>query len=113
MDEQAIAAVTQDSKNFAMLTWIGAAFFGFIPPLIFFLLKKDDEYAYDQAKESLNWNITALIAYLIGGILTIVLIGFLVMMAVLLVHIVFCIMGTVAASNGKPFRVPFALRLIK
>jgi uncharacterized Tic20 family protein len=30
-----------------------------------------------------------------------------------LCHIVFCVMGAVAVSDGKPFRVPFALRLIK
>lgn len=107
------AAESQDSRNIALLTWIGAIFFGFIPPLIVYLIKKDDAYAVDQAKEALNWSITAIIGYVAGMILTIILIGVLVMLAVGIAHLVFCIMGAIATSNGKAFRVPWAIRLIK
>jgi uncharacterized Tic20 family protein len=48
-----------------------------------------------------------------GTILAIILIGFLVMAAVGICHLVFCIMGAVATSNGKAFRAPFAVRLLK
>ncbi len=105
--------VSQDQKNMGLLIWILTLFFGFIPGLIFFLTKKDDAYIYDQAKEALNWSITFIIGYLTGLILMLVLIGFLVIMAVVIAHLVFCILGAIAASSGKPFRVPFALRLIK
>jgi uncharacterized Tic20 family protein len=104
---------SQESRNIALLTWIGTIFFGFIPPLIVYLIKKDDAYVVDQSKEALNWSITAAFGYVAGIILTIILVGVLVMLAVGLCHLVFCIMGAVAASNGKPFRVPFAVRLIK
>jgi uncharacterized Tic20 family protein len=106
-------AITQDSKNIALLTWIGTIFFGFIPGLIFYLTKKDDPYIQDQAKEALNWSITAIFVYIAGFILTFVLIGILVFVALGICHLVFCIMGAVATSNGKTFRVPFAVRLIK
>ncbi len=105
--------MSQDSKNMALLTWIGTIFFGFIPGLILFLIKKDDAYVLDQAKEALNWSITAMIGYAAGAILTFVLIGLLVIPVVGIAHLVFCIMGAIAASNGQPFRVPFAIRLIK
>ena len=105
--------VTQDQKNMGLLIWGLTLFFGFIPGLIFFLTKKDDAYTYDQAKEALNWSITAILGYVAGMILMLVLIGFLVVIAVGIAHLVFCIMGAIAASSGKPFRVPFALRLIK
>lgn len=107
------AAVTQDSKNLGLLTWILTLFLGFIPGLIFFLTKKDDPYVYDQAKEALNWSITAVIGYFVGFILTFILIGILVLFAVGVAHLVFCIMGAIATSSGKDFRVPFAIRLIK
>ena len=42
MSDEAIQEVTQDSKNTALLVWIGTIFFGFIPGLILFLVKKDD-----------------------------------------------------------------------
>ncbi|MBV8466347.1 MAG: DUF4870 domain-containing protein [Burkholderiales bacterium] len=113
MESEGAAELTQDSKNMALLLWVGAIFFGFIPPLILFLVKKDDAYVYDQSKEALNWSITAMIGYFAGAILAVILIGFFVMAAVGICHLIFCILGAVATSEGKPFRVPFALRLIK
>lgn len=113
MDIQTTDEITQDSKNIAVLTWIGSIFFGFIPGLLFYLIKKDDAYIQDQSKEALNWSITAMIGYFAGFILTFVLIGALVLLAVGICHLVFCVMGAMAASEGKPFRVPFAIRLIK
>lgn len=104
---------SQEARNMALLVWIGSIFFGFIPSLVVYLVKKDDAYVTDQSKECLNWNITALIGYVAGVILTFILIGILVLFAVGIAHLVFCIMGAIAASNGKPFRAPFALRLIK
>ena len=105
--------VSQDDKNLGLIIWLATFFFGFIPGLGFYLLKKDSAYVQDQAKEALNWSITAMIGYLAGGILTFILIGVVVIFVVGVAHLVFCIMGAIAASSGKPFRVPFALRLIK
>jgi uncharacterized Tic20 family protein len=107
------ATTSQDSKNLALLLWLGTIFFGFIPGLIIYLVKKDDAYILDQSKEALNWSITALIGYVAGMILAVIVIGVLVMAAVGICHLVFCILGIVAVSSGKPFRVPYALRLIK
>lgn len=113
MSDATSLEVTQDSKNTALLVWIGTIFFGFIPGLILFLVKKDDPYVLDQSKEALNWSITAAIGYFAGVILTFILIGVFVMMAVGICHLIFCIMGAIAASKGNSFRVPFALRLVK
>src|SRR5262252_9332664 len=107
-----MAGESQDSRNVAVLLWIGTIFFGFIPSLIVYLIKKDDAYVLDQSKEALNWSITALIGWFAGIVLTFVLIGFLVFIVVVICTLVFCILGAVAASNGRPYRVPFAIRLI-
>lgn len=112
MDIETTGAVTQDSKNIAILTWIGTLFFGFIPSLIIYLAKKDDAYVQAQSKEALNWSITAVIGYAASFILTFILIGFVGFMALGLCHLVFCILGAVGCSNGKDFKVPFAIRLI-
>jgi uncharacterized Tic20 family protein len=104
---------SQDSKNLALLVWIGTIFFSFVPGLIIYLIKKDDAYAFDQAKEALNWSITAAIGYFAGVILTVILIGVLVLWAVGLCNLIFCVMGALATSRGETFRVPFALRLLK
>jgi hypothetical protein len=104
---------SQESRNVALLVWIGTIFFGFIPGLIVYLIKTDDPYAVDQSKEALNWSITAIIGYAAGIVLTFILIGILVIFVVGIAHLVFCVMGAIAGSSGKPFRVPFAIRLIK
>jgi uncharacterized Tic20 family protein len=111
--ENTAAEIPQDSKNMAVLIWILTFFFGFIPGLIFYLEKKDDAYIQDQSKEAMNWAITTIFAYIVSVVLAFILIGFVLMFALCVVHVVFCIMGAFATSNGKPFRVPYAVRLIK
>ncbi len=105
--------IPQDSKNIAILTWIGTIFLGFIPGLLFYLIKSDHEYVKDQAKEALNWSITTIIGYIAAFILTIIAIGALLIPVIAICNVVFCILGAIAASKGKPYRCPFAIRLIK
>lgn len=114
-DEIAVSGgeVSQDSKNMALLIWIGTIFLGFIPGLVFYLTKKDDAYIQEQAKEALNWSITVIIGWVVGSILTVVVIGAFLLLAIVICNLVFCIMGAVAAAKGGDFRVPFTLRLIK
>jgi len=106
-------SISQDAKNMAILIWIGTIFFGFVPSLILYLVKKDDMYIQDQSKEALNWSITAAFGYVAGMILMVILIGVFVFAAVGLCNLIFCILGAIATSNGKSFRVPFAFRFIK
>lgn len=108
-----LEGTSQDSRNVALLVWIGTIFFSFVPALVVYLIKKDDAYVADQSKEALNWSITAIIGYCIGFVLVFVIIGVFVYPIVWLCNLVFSIMGAIAASSGKPFRVPFAIRLIK
>jgi uncharacterized Tic20 family protein len=91
MENAQTETVNQESKNMALLIWIGTIFFGFIPGLVFYLIKKDDPYVMGQAKEALNWSITAAIGYVAGLILSVILVGFLVLFAVGVCHLVFSI----------------------
>ncbi len=111
--DNSTAVAQQNSKNMGLLLWLLTLFFGFIPGLVFMLVKKDDPYVLAQSKEALNWSITAIIGYIAGLILSLVLIGIFVIIAVGIAQLVFSIMGAIATSSGKDFRVPFAIRLIK
>jgi uncharacterized Tic20 family protein len=116
MDNEVVEStvgISQDSKNMTLLMWIGTIFFGFIPGLVLFLMKKEDAYIQQQSKEALNWAITAILGYMIGFVLTFVLIGVLVFPVVGICHLIFCIMGAIATSKGDQFKVPFAIRLVK
>ncbi len=85
---------------------------GFVGALIIYLVAEDD-FSKSQAKEALNFQITITIAYIVGGILTFVLIGVLVMWAAGIVSLIFSIVGAIAANKGESYRYPFAIRLIK
>ncbi|SMC28805.1 hypothetical protein SAMN02745857_03424 [Andreprevotia lacus DSM 23236] len=102
-----------DVNNTIVLIWVLTIFFGFIPSLIFYLTQKDDARVQDQAKEALNWSITATIGYFAGAITSFILIGLLILPVIGLAHLIFCILGAVNGPKTENFRVPFALRLIK
>jgi uncharacterized Tic20 family protein len=73
----------------------------------------DKAFVTDQSKEALNFQITLLMVYVVGIILSIILIGALINLAAWLACIVFSIIGGLAAQKGQAYRYPFAIRLIK
>jgi len=102
-----------NERNIAVLTHIGGIFFGLIPALIVWLLKRDDSaYIGEQAREALNFQITVLIGYVIAWALTFVLVGLLLLPVVWIANIVLSIVAAVKTSQGEEYRYPFALRLI-
>jgi uncharacterized protein len=108
--------VSQDDKTMAMIGHLSGIVAGFIGPLVIWLINKDKTdkgWLNDQAKEALNFQITIIIAYIIAGILTFVLIGMLLIPVILLVNLILCILAGMKANEGVDYRYPFALRLIK
>lgn len=104
---------SNDDKNIATVTHLGGTVFSFIPSLLVWALKKDDNaYIADQAKEALNFQITVLIAHFIAGILVMILVGFVFIGIIWLLNIVFCILAAISTSKGETYRYPFCLRLI-
>lgn len=113
--EQAAAAVAgKDDKTMAMLSHLLGLLTGFIGPLIIWLIKKDQGgYVSDQSKESLNFQITVILAFIVAGLSTMICIGVVLLPVVALADLVLCIMACVAANKGEPYRYPVCLRLIK
>jgi uncharacterized Tic20 family protein len=101
---------SQDSRNIAVLVYVLTIFFSFVPGLIIYVLKKDDEFIFDAGKEALNWSITLMLASLVLGFIPIL--GWLVLGLMWLANIVCGILGALNASKGLFYRYPFALRLI-
>ena len=108
-----MADISSDDKNIVVLTHLGGILFSFLPGLIVWLLKKDDNaYIGENAREALNFQITLMIAYFISWILAFILIGFVLIWLLWLANIILCIMAAVATSKGESYRYPLALRLI-
>ena len=105
---------TSDEKTMAILAHILALVSSFVGPLVIYLVKKDSSlYVTEHAKESLNFQITMFILYIISGILVIVLIGFLLISLLAITNFVLIIIATIKASENKMYRYPFNFRLIK
>ncbi|KRE30727.1 DUF4870 domain-containing protein [Agromyces sp. Soil535] len=87
---------------------------GFLPSLIIWLVFKDrGSFTDTEAKEALNFQITLIFGYVISTILLVVFIGAVLMWAVWIVGVVFSIIAFLQAKDGKHYRYPFAIRLIK
>lgn len=109
-------AASQDDRTMAMIGHLSGIIAGFIGPLIIWLINKekaDKGWLNDQAKEALNFQITIFIAYVIAGMLTLVLIGMLLIPIILIANLILCIMAGMKANEGVSYRYPFAIRLIK
>lgn len=105
-----------DDNTLALLVHLSGIVFGFLVPLIVWLVNKDNPnkaFLNDQSKEALNFQITVFIAYFVAGVLCVVLIGFLLLPLIWLANVVLCILAGLAAQKGEYYRYPFALRLIK
>ena len=87
---------------------------GILPSLIIWLVFKDrGSFTNTEAKEALNFQITLIFGYIISAILWIVFVGYLLTWAVWIVGVVFSIIAFLQVKDGKHYRYPFAIRLIK
>ena len=108
------ATPKKESTNLALLCHLLGLLTSFVGPLILWIIKKDeDSFIEHHGREALNFQITVLIGYIVGGILTMICIGFFVVLAVWAVDIIFSIIACIAASKGEMYRYPVTLRLIK
>ncbi|MEM8738350.1 MAG: DUF4870 domain-containing protein [Planctomycetota bacterium] len=85
-----------------------------VGPLVVWLVKKDTmPFVDEQGKESLNFQITVLIAYLCCVPLVLIIIGIFLMIGVGIAALIFTIIAAIKASSGESYRYPLTLRLIK
>ncbi len=97
----------------ALLAHLLGIFTGFVGPLIVWLVNKDTmPFADKEGKEALNFQITMAIAYIVGAILTLVVVGVFICAAVGICILIFGIMGSVAAKDGRSYRYPLTIRFI-
>lgn len=102
-----------DEKLWATLVHIGGIFFSFLPALIGFLVLKDrGPFVRAHTATALNFQITVAIAFAVGGILSIIGIGLLIMLAAWIVDLVFSIIAAVKANQGEWYTYPLAIKFV-
>ncbi|MCF8244435.1 MAG: DUF4870 domain-containing protein [Saprospiraceae bacterium] len=105
---------TSDEKTMALLSHILTIVAGFVAPLVIYIIKKDESpYVRRHAVESLNFQISMAIYAFASFILMIIVIGVFTLMAVGVMAFVCAIIATVQANEGKFFKYPLTIRLVK
>lgn len=110
-----------EARTWAMLThltalcgFIGVPFGHLLGPLIVWLVKKDQiPLVDDQGKESLNFQLSMTLYGIVAGILTFVVIGVPLLIALVLADIVLVIIASVEANKGNLYRYPLTIRFLK
>lgn len=115
------AAISQEERlyaaacHFAGLPIFAAfALANVVAPLVIWLVKKDTmPFVNEHGKESLNFQITLLMAFFVSALLVCVYIGIVLIGALLILQVIFPIIAGISAFDGKPYKYPMTLRLIK
>ena len=125
MDQQPTSSSVVSGSSSSVRTWCilahATALVGFlvpvaghiVGPLIVWLAKRQDSPEIDaHGKESMNFQISMLIWNAIAAILIVVLIGIPILILLHILNIIFVIVASIQASEGKLYRYPLAIRLI-
>ena len=103
-----------DEKMWSTLVHVGGILFQFLPALIGFLVLKDrGPFVRAHTATALNFQLTLLIAYFVGSLLSIIGIGLLIMFAAWVLNIVFSIMAAVKSNGGWPYEYPMSIRFVR
>lgn len=111
---------TPDERNWAvgchlssLSGYIGVPFGHILGPLIIWLIKKDGSQFLDEVgKETLNYNISIILWFILCIPLMFILIGFFLFGALAILDIVVTILAAQAASKGEHYRYPLTIRFI-
>lgn len=110
---QSDGVVTVSEKQYAMLIHL-TQIVGIIIPLVLWLIKKDSsKFIDDNGKIVINWFLSCLIYGIIGGILTLIFIGSIILIAVGICSLIFLIIGSIKAINGELWPYPLSIKFLK
>jgi len=111
---------SREERQWAMLCHMSAMLMyatligGFIAPLIIWLLKRDEmPFVADQGRETLNFQITTLLALCLCGVLVLLIIPILLIGVILVFHFIVTIVAAVKVSEGVVYRYPICWRVIR
>jgi len=108
--------MNSDDRILAILSHILAIVpgIGILGPLVIYLVKKDESsFVRDNARESLNFQLTIIILYILSGVLVLIFIGIFLIWIVGILNTILVIVATIRAAEDQVYRYPLSLRLIR
>lgn len=119
-ETKTLAPTTQEERTWGMIVHLSSLsgfLFGagwIIAPLIIWLVKREEmPFVNQEGKKALNFQITMAIAAIISGILIIVLVGFVGLLAIAILQIIFPIMAGLKANEGESYTYPLSIPFLK
>jgi uncharacterized protein len=113
-----LVATTAEERNWALGAHLSAIvgawlFLGFIGPLVVLLIQGNrGAFVRAHTVEALNFNLSILLYAIVGGVLTFILVGFVVLAAVGILWLVCTVLASIKASHGESYRYPLTIRLV-
>lgn len=102
-----------DEKLWATLVHVGGIFFSFLPALIGYLVLKDrGPFVRSHSASALNFQITMIIAEVIGWATSWLIIGIFIVIAAYTLRLIFSIIAAVKANQGQWYEYPLAIKFV-
>ncbi|MEL7633797.1 DUF4870 domain-containing protein [Sporomusa sphaeroides] len=111
--------ITGEQKVLAILAHLAYLLGGLgfiVAPLIIFLLKKDDPFVYEHAKQALIAHLAILILSIITSLLCMIVIGVLLLPVIALLWLLLLVTSVIAAVkaiNGEYYEYPLIQKLVQ
>lgn len=105
--------VSENDKLLVYLSYFGGLFFSWIIPLVLFAIAPAGTWQREAQRESLNFQITVFVYYIISGALTVVFIGYILIPLVWIWAVIVAVLAAVATNQGLLYRVPGKINFLK
>lgn len=100
-------------KTMGILSHVLGLITGFIGPLIIFAISENDDWAKENAKKALNWQLSLMIYWVVTIVLIFLLIGILFIPVLVVLGIVFPIIAAIKANEGEIWDYPLTIPFLK
>ena len=100
--------------HLSVLTGFIVPLAGLVAPIVIWQMKKDDSPKLDMhGKIVVNWVLSMILYMIVSVVLSFVVIGLPMLLALVVLNIVFPIIGGIKANNGETWRYPLSIRFMK
>jgi uncharacterized protein len=116
-----VPVIDKEARQWAMIAhasslvmFLGIPFGNIVAPLLVWMFKKQvGPFVDENAKESLNFQISMTIYGIVAGILIFVLVGFALIALLFVADLVLVLVATLRADKGEIYRYPLTIRFLK
>ena len=104
----------QDEKLWSILIHLSGFVLSFVGPLVGYLVLRDrGPFVRFNTAQALNLQLTLLIGYIAGAVLSLVFVGVFLIFAVGILSVIFMIMAAVKANQGEFWKIPATIPFVQ